>query len=39
MKKLLAVGALGALAAGLAFAMLAGADDGKQDLKSGGDVR
>ena len=37
MKKLVPVGALGALAVGLAFAVLAAADDGKRDLRSGGD--
>lgn len=36
MKRLLAVGALGALAL-LLFAVLAGADDGKGELRSGGD--
>jgi hypothetical protein len=34
MKKALALGALGAIAAALALAMLAGADDGKSNLRS-----
>ena len=37
MKKLLAAGVLGVLAAGLALAMLATADDGKGEIRSGGD--
>jgi hypothetical protein len=36
MKKFLAAGALSALAVGLAFTMLAGANDGKSELRSGG---
>jgi hypothetical protein len=36
MKRLLAVGVLGALTAGLAFAVFATADDGKGDIRSGG---
>jgi hypothetical protein len=37
MKKALALGALGAIAGALALAMLAGADDGKSNLRSGDD--
>ena len=37
MKRLLLVGMLGALAIGLVFTVLAAADNGKPDLRSGGD--
>jgi len=37
MKRFLLVGALGALAVGLWFTVLAAADDGKPDVRSGGD--